>query len=166
MPVKLLIAVLGVGAGVALALILKRDAPRASRVFYHDPVTMAVIGGIVAFGLAATFVENKVEWSQAVTQVTTAEALDALVASANGQPVLVDFYATWCGPCRSTAPNVNAIAAEGHRVAVVDVDAAQALAQQYQVESIPTLLVFRDGKLVRTELGYHSEEELRALLKG
>jgi len=165
MPERLLIAAMGAGVGVILALCLKRDTPD-SKVFYHDPVTMAVIGGVLAFGLAAALVENKVEWSQSVTQVDSSETLDAFVASANGQPVLVDFYAAWCPPCRAMAPHADKLATEGHRVAVVNVDAAQALAQQYQVESIPTVLVFREGKLVRTESGYHTEEELRALLNG
>ncbi|MBX7255859.1 MAG: thioredoxin family protein [Candidatus Hydrogenedentes bacterium] len=127
---------------------------------------MAVIGGLLAFGIAQTVVENKVEWSQSVTQIDSAEKLDAFVAEAQGQPVLVDFYATWCPPCRAMSPNVNTIALEGSRVAVVDIDLAPDLAERHQVESVPTLLIFREGKVVRMEVGYHSTDELRALLKG
>lgn len=65
------------------------------------------------------------------------------------KPVLVDFYADWCGPCRAMAPTIEELAHELNGTAVVgkvDVDANQALAEQYQVMSIPTLIVFKDGQ--------------------
>lgn len=163
---KLGIAIAGAALGMALAMLLRRNAPSRSAVFYHDPATMAVIGGLLAFGIAQASLGNSVTWSQAVVQVDSAEKLDAFLAASKDQAVLVDFYATWCPPCRAMAPNVDALAAEGARVAVVDVDAAPQLASQYQIESLPTLLVFREGRMTRMELGYHSKEDLRALLKG
>lgn len=62
-------------------------------------------------------------------------------------PVLVDFYATWCGPCMMIAPIVEEIAAEnpGLKICKVDVDAEPEIARDFQIMSIPTLLVFKDG---------------------
>ena len=69
---------------------------------------------------------------------------------------LVDFWAEWCGPCRMLAPAIDAIAAEYEGkalVAKVDVDESQNLAVKYSVQSIPTLLVFKDGKEVKRFIG-------------
>ena len=83
------------------------------------------------------------------------------------QPVLVDFYATWCGPCRMVSPIVDEIAEEcpQYRVGKIDVDQQGALAQQYNVMSIPTLLVFKNGEITATQIGSCSKEELLALLE-
>ncbi|MCC6486475.1 MAG: thioredoxin family protein, partial [Candidatus Hydrogenedentes bacterium] len=90
----------------------------------------------------------------------------ALVAAAGEKPLLVDFYSPSCMPCRATAPALNTLAAEGHRVAVVNVDEAHKLAWEYEVSAIPALLVFRDGKVAKRAQGYHTAEGLRALIEG
>ena len=82
------------------------------------------------------------------------------------KPVLVDFWATWCGPCRRQAPIVEELAGEGFAVGKVDVDAQPALAQQYRIMSIPTLLVFKGGQEVKRFVGLTSKEVLKESLEG
>ena len=82
-------------------------------------------------------------------------------------PVLLDFWAPWCGPCRMLAPELKALAAEyAGRVVVgkVNVDEEPELAAAFRVASIPTVVVIRDGKVVRTSVGYKPKEALAALL--
>ncbi len=83
------------------------------------------------------------------------------------RPVLLDFWAPWCGPCRMLAPELKALADEyAGRVVVgkVNVDEEPELAAAFRVASIPTVVVIRDGKVVRTSVGYKPKEALAALL--
>lgn len=83
------------------------------------------------------------------------------------QPVLVDFWAEWCGPCLALAPVIDEIAKEyggKARVVKVDVDNAQELAQQYQVEAIPTMIVFRDGQEFKRVVGNVPKGEITSAI--
>jgi len=101
----------------------------------------------------------------AITYATNATfSRDVLQATV---PVLVDFYADWCGPCRMLAPTLERLAAEfagRAKIVKVDVDAEPELASQFQVESIPTLVFIAGGKPVSKTAGLVPEESLRQAL--
>lgn len=82
--------------------------------------------------------------------------------------VLVDFFATWCGPCKMLAPELEKLAdamVDKAKVVKIDVDQEQALAQSYKVMSVPTLLVFKEGKLVDQKAGFAPYPALEQLLQ-
>ena len=79
------------------------------------------------------------------------------------QPMLVDFYADWCGPCQALAPILRQIA-QTETVGKVDVDAQPALAARYGVSSVPTVLVFSGGQVRDTAVGLHSQAALEEML--
>ena len=91
--------------------------------------------------------------SATVTVTDDSFSADVLTSST---PVLVDFWATWCGPCKMVAPVLDEIAGENKEkitVAKLDIDVNQKTAQAYQVMSIPTMIVFQDGKPVKQIVG-------------
>ena len=81
-------------------------------------------------------------------------------------PVLVDFWATWCMPCKMLAPVIEEIAAEadGYKVGKVDVDQEPELAQKYRIMSIPSILVFKYGKVAASTVGVQPKAALKELL--
>ena len=97
-------------------------------------------------------------------EITTANFETEVLKSE--KPVLIDFWATWCGPCMRQGPIVEALAEEGYAVGKVDVDQNMALAQQFRVVSIPTLILFKDGAEVKRLVGLTSKEELKSALEG
>ncbi|HEY4322014.1 MAG TPA: thioredoxin [Gemmatimonadales bacterium] len=98
------------------------------------------------------------------TVAVTDTSFEGEVTNAKGL-VLVDFWATWCGPCRMIAPTLDALAKEYAgkiKIAKLDVDANQQTAMKFNVRSIPTLVFFKDGKHVDTLVGAHPRPALEA----
>ena len=83
------------------------------------------------------------------------------------EKVLVDFYATWCGPCQLISPIIEEVAKEHEKIKIIkiDVDKFPELSRKYGIMSIPTLMVFSRGKEVKKHIGYLEKEGIEGLLK-
>jgi len=101
-----------------------------------------------------------------MVKTVTADTFEAEVLKSE-KPVLVDFYADWCGPCKMTAPVLEKLSETIPQIefAKINVDDAQELAQEYQVMSIPNLVVFKDGEPVNRAVGQQNLASIKALIE-
>ena len=100
--------------------------------------------------------------------VITDQSFEREVLQARGQPVLVDCWAPWCGPCRMIAPVLDQLAAESqgrYRIAKLNVDENPQTAARFQIASIPTMLIFKDGKLVDRLIGVQPKQTIAERLQ-
>jgi len=83
------------------------------------------------------------------------------------RPVIVDFHAVWCGPCKTQSPILKQLAEElGERVKIIkiDVDQNQAIASKYQIQSVPTLMIFKNGTIIHKQAGVHTKAQLMSII--
>lgn len=109
--------------------------------------------------------ENFKEEKMSILDVTSENFEKEVLKSE--KPVLVDFYADWCGPCKMLSPIVDEIAAENEDIKVcrINIDNEESLAVQYGIMSIPTLLVFKSGEVTNQTIGVVSKSEILEIVK-
>ena len=107
-------------------------------------------------------IESTKEMNLFMAKQFTSSNFNAEVLSSETH-VLVDFWATWCGPCRMQGPIIDALAAEGYNVGKLDVDENPDIARRYNVMSIPTLILFKNGEEVQRFVGVQTKEKLASL---
>ena len=98
----------------------------------------------------------------------TDQSFEREVLQARGRPVLVDCWAPWCPPCRAIAPLLDQLAAESngsYRIAKVNVDENPQISSRFQIASIPTMLIFKDGKLIDRLIGAHPKQTIAERLR-
>ncbi|MEN6335894.1 MAG: thioredoxin [Phycisphaerales bacterium] len=125
----------------------------------------AMFGGLLSFSMVSPRTTARMEESGEL-QIATAEDFDARVLGA-GQPVLVDFYSTTCGPCRMLAPTIEKLAKQYEGRAVVykvNVDRLPELASRYGIEGVPSVLFFQSGKEVNRLIGLRQQHAYTEVL--
>jgi thioredoxin 1 len=164
-PMILLITIIGTGTGAALGYFGKCTSGACP--LTANPWRGAFVGGLLAaiFAVSSAHANQyrAAESGNDVPHIEGREQFNTQVMKAQ-KPVLVDFYADWCGPCRSIAPTIAQIhqryAPGRMKVFKVNVDKNRDLAQEYKVRGIPHLLVFKNGKIIASQTGAIPKNEM------
>ena len=98
-----------------------------------------------------------------VLEIKTKEEFENEVLNCQ-EEVIVDFNAEWCGPCKMLKPIIDEVAGEGHKVVSVNIDRLESVAADYDVMSIPCLVVIKDGKETNRSVGFQGKDEILELL--
>lgn len=176
----MLILGVALGATVGGVMGMGRSCETGACPLTSNPYIGAIYGGVMGFMIASLLnnparasrpAEEETQTMQTthnanITEISTLEEYQSKVLKSS-VPVLVDFWAPWCAPCRAQAPILGAVADQaGERAEVVqvNVDDAPDLARELQVASIPTLVLFQDGKEVRRFVGVQSAKTLSGAL--
>ena len=103
------------------------------------------------------------EQSQIIQDIDTSNFINKVIEESKKNPVIVDFWATWCNPCKQLTPILEKVVLQMNgkvKLVKVDIDQNQSLAQQMQIQSVPTVLAFFEGKPINGFAGMKSEEEV------
>lgn len=160
-------SVLKIGCAVAGAVIGYYMAVRTpGESPWRSVLTGALAGFVLGFIISGVVAAARpVHWDEGVRNINSTAELEQFLADAGDRKVIVDFYATWCPPCRAMSPNVNEFAAKGNPAGVVDVDKVPELTERFKITSMPTVVVFQSGKEIAREQGYHTAAALEKLVK-
>ena len=138
----------------------------AGAIIGHVRFDNPLVGMFLGAGLGAVLLYAFSESPSAVVAVETPDQFDTSVLNWQG-PVVVDFYADWCAPCRKLAPTIKSLAkqyAGEVKFVKIDVDRAHDLAASYGIRSIPTVMLFVDGEVLQTWMGARPAEHYRQVL--
>jgi len=143
----------GLGAGYWMSILLCRAAANAT---VKSRCRMAVLGGLAGVGLAATTIVIDAQQAPPLDKLTTEIELDRALANSAGTPVVVDFYADWCPPCRTLKPTVERLQRRwGGRIKFyrINVDDSFQLKKRFDIRSIPTLVYFQGADEMDRTIG-------------
>jgi thioredoxin 1 len=164
MNITLLLFAIGGGfiGGLAHAFVTSQGSSKPLRPTLPGSLLGGVIGVAVGFMALGSGGGSSPASTGHLEHVETIAAFQEKVLDADNT-VLVDFYATWCPPCRLLAPELEKLHAKelaGFNIVKVDVDKAKELSQKYNIKSIPTMMLFKDGKVVKNWVGMKTADEL------
>lgn len=168
MSALILCALIGAAIGAAVGRLGKCSPDKCPLIanWWRGALSGAMVGVVFFFvtGVGGSAAMN--QSTPAVTHITGAEFEAEVIHST--KPVVADFYATWCGPCKILSPRLDKLAGSFTneiKFVKINIDESPKLSQQFNIQGIPTLLFFKDGKVVDGVVGLMSSDDLKAHLE-